>query len=197
MDSKKCSRCEMSKSRADFYRLGSAKDGLQYACKKCQTWYRQTPAGRAGQEKYWKSAAGKISHARAAIKYYKTPEGYAGHLARQAKRRPNHREEAREYQKSYRKSALGLLVRRKCHAMRRATRISATPKWANHEEIEKFYKEAADRTAATGIMHHVDHIIPLRGKLATGLHVETNLQVLTASENIRKGNRMPHATPTV
>ena len=36
--------------------------------------------------------------------------------------------------------------------------------------------------------HEVDHIIPLRGELASGLHVESNLQVITADENRKKNN---------
>lgn len=51
-----------------------------------------------------------------------------------------------------------------------------------------FYKRARALTRSTSVQFHVDHIIPLaRG----GLHCPSNLQVITAAENIAKGDKLP------
>jgi excisionase family DNA binding protein len=61
--------------------------------------------------------------------------------------------------------------------------------WADPEAIAAIYAEARRLTAETGISHQVDHEIPLLGAFVSGLHVETNLRVLRARDNILKSNR--------
>lgn len=64
-----------------------------------------------------------------------------------------------------------------------------TPMWADFDAIDAIYEAARRMTLDTGIAHHVDHEIPLKGVLVSGLHVHNNLQILTASENCRKQNK--------
>ena len=58
-----------------------------------------------------------------------------------------------------------------------------TPPWADQVAIRAIYKEAKSRGLT------VDHIIPLKGELVSGLHVQNNLQLLPASVNSSKGNK--------
>jgi hypothetical protein len=76
------------------------------------------------------------------------------------------------------------------NAKRRAAKLNATPAWADLEAIKKIYDDCAFITQATGVQHHVDHIIPLQGKTVCGLHTEANLQIITASDNIKKSNKL-------
>jgi len=61
-------------------------------------------------------------------------------------------------------------------------RLNRTPAWANQSKIAEIYQEARK----LGLT--VDHIIPLCGKLVSGLHVENNLQLLPGPTNFSKGN---------
>ena len=71
----------------------------------------------------------------------------------------------------------------------RATKLKRTVSWANKKLIQQIYKQARALTEETGEPYHVDHIIPLQGELVSGLHVETNLQIMPARDNVRKSNK--------
>lgn len=73
-------------------------------------------------------------------------------------------------------------------ARRRAAKLRATPDWANHEMIEKFYVLAASLFAMTGVKANVDHIVPLQSKIVCGLHHSGNLTITTERQNKSKGN---------
>lgn len=66
----------------------------------------------------------------------------------------------------------------------RKARIRAGTVEKDCSKIKEIYKEAIRLEKETGIKYHVDHIIPLKHG---GLHIATNLQILTATENLKKG----------
>ena len=99
------------------------------------------------------------------------------------------REKKKEYDKFYRevnKDKVNALA-----AKRHASKLNRTPSWLTKEDLEEIkdiYRMANRRSEVEGILYHVDHIIPLQGKNISGLHVPSNLQILRATENLRKSN---------
>lgn len=77
---------------------------------------------------------------------------------------------------------------------RKAAKLQRTPQWLTRDqfaEIDSLYEEARRLTLEKGIQYHVDHIMPLQGRLVCGLHVPWNLQVMLAKDNMKKHNRLP------
>jgi 5-methylcytosine-specific restriction endonuclease McrA len=58
----------------------------------------------------------------------------------------------------------------------------ATPVWADRVAIREFYLSCPEGMT-------IDHIVPLRGKNVSGLHVRQNLQYMSESENNKKHNK--------
>jgi hypothetical protein len=73
---------------------------------------------------------------------------------------------------------------------RHASKLRATPAWADHKAIEDVYALAEMMTGLLGRPYQVDHIVPLRSRLVSGLHVSNNLQVISAEENNLKSNKV-------
>lgn len=68
----------------------------------------------------------------------------------------------------------------------------ASPHWlkkADWDAMDAIYERARELTQVTGVRHDVDHILPLNGKMISGLHIPSNLQILTQSQNVSKSNR--------
>lgn len=86
------------------------------------------------------------------------------------------KEKARQWRKDNPKHHLALTNMHK-HAVR-----VRTPAWADRDALVQVYKQCPAG-------HQVDHIVPLRGALVSGLNVPWNLQYLTPDENRAKSNR--------
>lgn len=86
-------------------------------------------------------------------------------------------------------------------AKRRAARIQRTPAWLTEDDfwmISQAYEIAELRTKLFGFVWHVDHVIPLQGRVVSGLHTPYNLQVVPWIENIKKGNKfLPAQQPNM
>ena len=99
------------------------------------------------------------------------------------------KEEKKAYDKAYKQANKGKV--NALTAKRKASKLQRTPSWLTKEdlaEIEDIYRMAKRRSEVEGIEYHVDHIIPLQGRNISGLHVPSNLQILRATENLRKSN---------
>lgn len=157
--------------------------GLGFCSKHYKKWkYDNDPIFRA------KDIANKA-------KWLKIPANYANHaaqnLANMKKRyhnnetyRASEQERTKHFRRNKYHSNEEFRAKESLDAIQRKKLIKCrTPKWANLEAIRDFYKNRPNG-------YHVDHIIPLKGKEVSGLHVLENLQYLPAQENLKKSNNL-------
>jgi hypothetical protein len=171
---KYCKKCDREKDTSEFQKRTLSADGLQSYCRSCIKlavgvhYIKNTEAYSERSKKYYVDNKETI---KANVKHsYETNETV----------RQSHLKNNRNYKKNNRGKINADT------ALYKARKLQATPKWLtaeHHAKILEFYKLAEDQ----GVQ--VDHIEPLKGKHVCGLHVPWNLQLLTKTDNCKKGNR--------
>lgn len=130
----------------------------------------------------------KENPGRVAATFQRWMDRNPGKIAEQSKKwYENNKERAADTRDAYLAARPGMRAYLSSRA--RADQYLRTPKWldaADFRMIRHAYTVAKEKTRDTGVVHHVDHIIPLRAKNVSGLHTWTNLQVIPATENQTK-----------
>jgi len=110
-----------------------------------------------------------------------------------AKWRNNNKEKIKAYQKEYQSILKVKASRAKKQKERECLKRNA--EFIANQDLhdlvmDEVYLIASLRTKTTGVKHHVDHIIPLKGKNVCGFHSWNNVRAIPASENISKSNKL-------
>jgi hypothetical protein len=88
---------------------------------------------------------------------------------------------------AYENSAEGRAIRKKRDARRKQAKSAIPLTKEERQQLIILEKKRLHLTETTGIMHHLDHILPLaRG----GIHHPINLRVITAEENCSKRDKV-------
>ena len=208
VEHKRCTKCKNIKTYSEFSADNSARSKYRSICKKCDTEYsaENREQIKEFQKNYYQNNKEKIDERHKL--YYENNKEKLTEYHREYRETnkeklsednktyySNNTEKILEQRKQYRevnKEALSIkskyyyqnnkYIFKAKNAKRRATKLQATPKWADQEKIKEVYKNCPEGS-------HVDHWAPLQGELVCGLHCEFNLQYLTAAENLAKSNK--------
>jgi hypothetical protein len=214
-----CCRCKLQKDFELFSKNSNTKDGLQTMCKSCKKDYKLSNKEKIAvkdkeyylankdklfeyQRRYRKENTAKV------LEYEKNyRENNKEMISSRAKKYHEENIDAiskrtkefylKNKDKFYKRSKQYYSENKAQYVAkankRRAAKLQALPKWltkAEHEEMKELYEIARMFKLYTGQEYHVDHIVPLQGKNVCGLHVPWNLQVIPASENLSKSNKL-------
>lgn len=162
-------------SRAEAIKAGLPRYFTNAACSK----------GHVSERYVSSKTCCECANARANVTKAKNRDKYTASSALWGKLNP---EKRAQYQRTQNAKSPG---RRNLWTMNyRTAKADRMPKWLNDGqlfELESVYTYCS-ALRRIGLDYHVDHVVPLRGKSISGLHVPWNLQVLPGRENMSKGN---------
>lgn len=72
----------------------------------------------------------------------------------------------------------------------RFARRGRKPSWVTWQDLYRIKKEARRISKETGILHEIDHVLPLISKHVSGLDVPENLRIIPRRSNRSKGNKI-------
>lgn len=163
---KQCTKCLEFKLISSFYKQSkNSKDGYQSHCKPCDR----------NRKKGWEE---------------KNKDLVKAYQAKSEENRKNS-QSRKDWKKDYRKQPHVRACLNASYAKRRAAKIQRTPKWLTEQDlkvIKGFYSIAQMLSKVNNEEWHVDHKIPLQGKMVSGLHVPSNLQLMRGIDNETKRN---------
>jgi hypothetical protein len=190
---KKCVLCGETKELRLFYKRKDSPDGYRNDCKPCRIavshknyvdkledkriWHRVNYAAKIASNPNWHAeyyAKNKEVRLAYDAEYYRT-KNREKRLIQVKEWTENNKGRANANKKAY-----------------KVAKIQACPPWLSEEArwmIQEAYELAQIRSDTFGFSWHVDHIIPLRGKMVSGLHVPWNLQVIPGVDNMSKSNK--------
>lgn len=183
---KTCTKCGITKNLDEFSKSKRTDDGRRYDCRTCNSAanviYRENNRRSlaASYAIYWDKNKSRLQAERA--------KQYLENKDKIIVERFVYQQKNKARRAAYRKNNSG--KNRAYESARKARKLQASPPWADLRKIKEIYIEAGELREKSGGSYHVDHIIPLQGRTVCGLHVESNLQILTAHENQVKSNTL-------
>jgi hypothetical protein len=200
METKACTKCKKTKPVDLFYKRSDYPGKYTSNCRTCKrahdNAHSSLPETKTKRSEYFKklrsTSAYKAKESLYKHAYHRTEEYRQIKKLKQRIRRSNpeiaQQERLRDVKYAKTHPEKFAIKTRK----RKIAKLQRTPFWLNNGqlfEMDCIYKYCA-ALRAVGLDYEVDHVVPLQGKTVSGFHVPWNMQILTASENAAKGNRV-------
>lgn len=213
MGDKTCTKCSRSKPVSEFHRDKHREDGCTSACKECRNGvYRTNYTKEYGKKKWdnWYANNTEKYKNYKKDRYYNIP-GERQRKSKAAKKwkldnpvrhesyrnSPRHKELEKQWKSNFftRHPGIRSLYAARYRAAKEERILGSEMSEFDEFVLSEAYHLAEIRSEQFGFDWHVDHMIPLRGKKVSGLHCASNIQVIPASLNMSKGNKMIMTKP--